>query len=106
MDAQLKKGTLDVLVLSAIAKGSNYGYRIIKDLGDFYEISESTLYPILKRIEVNNFVKVKDEIYNGRNRKTYTITKAGYERMLEFVEDFKELLSVYAFIKKGTEDYE
>ncbi|MDY6063160.1 MAG: PadR family transcriptional regulator [Erysipelotrichaceae bacterium] len=106
MDAQLKKGSLDVLVLSAISRGSNYGYRIIKDLKDFYEISESTLYPILKRLEANQLVKVKDEIHNGRNRKIYVITKLGYERMVEFLEDFKELLTVYAVIKKGVDEYE
>ena len=51
MDAQLKKGLLDVCVLAALRKEESYGYKIISDIAPYIEISESTLYPILKRLE-------------------------------------------------------
>ena len=51
MDIQLKRGILDVCVLKAIKNEDSYGYKIIKDLSAFIELSESTLYTILKRLE-------------------------------------------------------
>ena len=56
MDAQLKKGLLDVCVLVALQERDSYGYQIIKDVSPIVEISESTLYPILKRLEAGGFV--------------------------------------------------
>ena len=50
MDAQLKRGILDICVLTALLKEDSYGYKIIKDLHDVIDISESTLYPILRRL--------------------------------------------------------
>ena len=58
MDMQLKKGLLDVLVLSTLLKEDSYGYRIIRDLAPVSEISESTLYPILKRLEAAKLLNV------------------------------------------------
>ena len=51
MDIQLKRGLLDVCVLSAIKDQESYGYKIIKDLAPYVTLSESTLYTILKRLE-------------------------------------------------------
>ena len=50
MDAQLKHGLLEVCVLTALFKEDSYGYRIIKDTSPYIKISESTLYPILRRL--------------------------------------------------------
>ena len=69
MDAQLKKGLLDVCVLAAIRKEESYGYKIISDLAPHIEISESTLYPILRRLESSGAVTTRSEIHNGRVRK-------------------------------------
>ena len=59
MDAQLKKGLLEVCVLSAIREEESYGYKIISDLAPYIEISESTLYPILRRLESGGFVTTR-----------------------------------------------
>ena len=59
MDIQLKRGLLDVCVLAAIKTEDSYGYRIVKDLKPFVEISESTLYPILRRLEGAQLLTVK-----------------------------------------------
>ena len=101
MDNQLKRGILDICVLKSISKEPSYGYQIIKDLKDYVEISESTLYPILRRLEQANCLTVKSMEYNGRLRKYYFITKEGLDRINEFKEEWKEIMKIYEFINKG-----
>ena len=69
MDTQLKKGILDLCVLSALGKGESYGYKIISDLNGVIEISESTLYPILKRLETGGYVTTRTAEFSGRLRR-------------------------------------
>ena len=101
MDAQLKKGLLDVCVLAALRKEESYGYKIISDIAPYIEISESTLYPILKRLEGSGAVTTHSREYNGRRRKYYQITDKGLERIVEFIEDLKEFERIYQFIIGG-----
>lgn len=105
MDIQLKRGLLDVCVLAAIKDEDSYGYQIIKDMKPYVEISESTLYPILRRLETAELLTVRTEEYNGRLRKYYRITRRGRERIEDFKEDWKEIVSIYNFVtrKKGGE---
>ncbi len=101
MDIQMKRGLLDILVLAAIKDEDSYGYRIIKDLSPYTEISESTLYPILRRLEAAGHMAVYTVAHNGRLRKYYRITHSGLARIEEFREEWKELLSIYNFVTKG-----
>lgn len=103
MDVQLKKGILDVCVLAAIKNEDSYGYKIIKDLKPYTELSESTLYTILKRLEAAKMLTVSTEEYNGRLRKYYRITKAGNERIEEFMREWQEVASIYSFVKREVE---
>lgn len=98
MDAQLRRGVLDVCVLSAIRKEDSYGYKIIKDLSPIIELSESTLYTILKRLIEAKMVETRTTEFEGRIRKYYHITPNGLSRIEEFKEDAKELVKLYAFI--------
>ena len=66
MDAQMKRGLLEVCVLASLARQDSYGYRIIKELSPCIEISESTLYPILKRLESNRCLSEYSQEHNGR----------------------------------------
>ena len=100
MDIQMKRGLLDVCVLAAIQKEDSYGYRIIKDVSPFVEISESTLYPILRRLEAAELLTVRTAEHNGRLRKYYRITAAGKRRIEAFKEEWQELLAIYGFISK------
>lgn len=100
MDNQLKRGLLDVCVLSAIKDQDSYGYRIIKDMKPYVDISESTLYPILRRLEGAQLLSVRTTEHNGRLRKYYRITPLGLERIDAFKADWNELLSIYRFITK------
>lgn len=102
MDIQLKRGLLDVLVLSAIKNEDSYGYKIIKDLKPCIELSESTLYTILKRLEVAKMLTVRTIEHDGRLRKYYSITKAGLGRIEDFKNEWKEVISIYQFVNKET----
>ena len=100
MDGQLKRGLLDVCVLTAIKSEDSYGYKIIKDMKPYLELSESTLYTILKRLEAAEMLTVKTAEHDGRLRKYYHITEKGKTRIEEFKSDWQEILSVYNFIIK------
>lgn len=101
MDIQLKRGLLDVCVLAAIKSEDSYGYKIIKDMKPYIELSESTLYTILKRLETAKMLTVKTAEHSGRLRKYYHITDAGLRRIEEFKLEWKEILSIYKFVAKG-----
>ena len=98
MDIQLKRGLLEICVLAAIRNEDSYGYQIIKDMKPYLELSESTLYTILKRLETANMLTVRTAEHGGRLRKYYHITKQGRERIEEFLNDWQEILSIYQFI--------
>ena len=100
MDIQLKRGLLDVCVLAAIKDEDSYGYKIIKDMKPYIEMSESTLYTILKRLEAAEMLSVRSAEHDGRLRQYYHITRAGLRRIEEFREDWKEILSIYQFVTK------
>lgn len=101
MDAQLKKGFLEVFVLAALRKEESYGYKIISDISPYIEISESTLYPILKRLESNGCLLTRTKEHNGRLRKYYRITSQGVAKIKSFLSDINELNRLSEFIRKG-----
>ncbi len=106
MDVQLKRGLLDVCVLAAIKNEDSYGYQIIKDMKPYIEMSESTLYTILKRLENMNMLTVRSAEHNGRLRKYYHITPQGIQRIQDFKEEWEEVISIYRFVIKEDENHE
>ena len=100
MDIQLKRGLLDICVLAAIRSEDSYGYKIIKDLKPCIELSESTLYTILKRLESANMLSVHTAEHGGRLRKYYHITDSGIRRIEEFKAEWREIMSIYQFVTK------
>ena len=106
MDVQLKRGLLDVCVLAAIKNEDSYGYKIIKDMKPFMELSESTLYTILKRLETANMLTVSTAEHGGRLRKYYHITDLGLRRIEDFKNDWEEMLAIYKFVTKGDDGNE
>ena len=100
MDIQLKRGLLDICVLSAIKNEESYGYKIIKDIKPYIEMSESTLYTILKRLELSGMLTVRTSEHEGRLRKYYRITKAGLGRIEDFKDEWREVMAIYQFVTK------
>lgn len=100
MDVQLKRGLLDVCVLAAIKDEDSYGYQIIKDMKPYIDISESTLYPILRRLESAELLTVRNAEHNGRLRKYYHITDLGLKRIDDFKYEWQEIISIYNFVTR------
>ena len=100
IDIQLKRGLLDIGVLAYLKSGEAHGYGIIKSLSPYFEISESTLYPILRRLETSGCLTVRSIEHNGRLRKIYSITDTGLEKIGEFLENWKDVMHIYKFIEQ------
>lgn len=106
MDIQLKRGLLDVCVLAAIKNEDSYGYQIIKDMKPYVEISESTLYPILRRLEAAECLTVRTAEHSGRLRKYYHITPLGIQRIEAFKKEWEEIMSIYQFVIREDNTHE
>jgi len=100
MDVQLKRGLLEICVLASIKTEDSYGYQIIKDIKPYIEISESTLYPILRRLESSELLTVRTAEHNGRLRKYYHITQSGLERIEAFRDEWKEITEIYNYVTR------
>ena len=98
MDSQLKRGLIEASVLSLLMRGDSYGYLLIQDLNRVMEVSESTLYPVLRRLESTGALTVRSAEHNGRLRKYYAITEKGKERIRDFLEEWQDVNRVYEFI--------
>ncbi|MBE5944075.1 MAG: PadR family transcriptional regulator [Lachnospiraceae bacterium] len=101
MDVQLRKGLLEYCVLTALSFKDSYGYQIIKDVSEYIDISESTLYPILRRLESDDKVSSYNTEFNNRIRKYYSITPKGREALAGFLEDKDKLIKVLEFVAGG-----
>lgn len=94
MDSQLKRGILDICVLYSLERGESYGYKIIDDLSGIIEISESTLYPILKRLEAGGNLTTRTAEFSGRLRRYYSITPSGLKKLADGRCDLKEIMDI------------
>lgn len=103
LDPQLKRGLLENCVLSDLCRGDAHGYKIIKDLSVCISVSESTLYPILRRLETSGSLTAYSVEHNSRLRKVYQITPAGRTQIKEFLDGWQEMDAMYTFIKEGYE---
>jgi len=98
MKTQMKKGILEIFVLGALKHGDSYGYKIVQDLSRVIDISESTLYPILRRLEMANAISTYHIEYGGRLRKYYKIEEKGMLQVFEFTKEWEDIKKVYDFI--------
>ena len=98
MQIQLKKGLLDIIVLTSLIDNDSYGYKIIQDVSKIIVVSESTLYPILRRLEISECLSTYTKEYNGRLRKYYRLQRTGYEKIKSFIEEWGEVKDIYEFI--------
>lgn len=104
MDIQLKKGLLEYCALAVLMKSDSYGYQMVKDISEHIVITESTLYPILRRLENAGHVSIYTVEHNMRLRKYYQITSSGKEQLQMFIQEFNTVLGVYEYIKEAVEN--
>lgn len=101
MHAQMKRGFLDVCVLAAISRQDSYGYQIVKDVPATLNLTESTLYPLLKRLEAAGLLTVYSVEHNSRLRKYYRITEQGIAYLNDFLKEWDDITAVYEYVKRG-----
>lgn len=99
MEAQLKRGFIEACVLATVNTRESYGYQIVKDVPASLELTESTLYPVLKRLEQAGCITVRTAEHNGRLRKYYRITDAGKERIGEFLAAWPAVQDIYRYVE-------
>lgn len=104
MDIQLKRGFLEACVLKILSRGDSYGYQIIKDITAIVELSESTLYPILRRLESGGDLTVYSTEHNGRLRKYYSITDSGREHLHQTTQEIVQISRICQFLEKEDPD--
>ena len=104
LDPQMKRGLLEICVLSALSRGDSYGYQLIRDLSGCVAVSESTLYPILRRLESGGYLRVYSVEHNSRLRKMYSLTPAGRRQIAGFLESWSEIEKMYRYIQEGNHE--
>ncbi|SMH68090.1 Transcriptional regulator PadR-like family protein [Latilactobacillus curvatus] len=104
LNPQLKKGLLEFCVLATLKKEDSYGYQIIKDTSSVVEISDSTLYPILKRLEAQGEIESYRVEHNGRLRKYFHLTLAGQASIDSFLADWPAVMGIYTYIRECNND--
>ena len=102
MDAQLKRGFLEACVLALLRRGDSYGYQLVKDISPHIEISESTLYPILRRLEAQSLLTVYSVEHNGRLRKYYRITDSGKDELTFLKKEWQTYTETILGIIEGS----
>jgi len=101
MDPQMKKGLLDACVLAVIAEGDTYGYRLTQKTVEVLNVSESSLYPVLRRLEQQGCFETYNRESGGRLRKYYHMTEEGHRRLYQIRSEMDELYRIIEFVMKG-----
>lgn len=100
MDVQMKRGLIEACILKLLTRGDSYGYQLVRDAQEVLVISESTLYPVLRRLEAQQALTVYSMEHNGRLRKYYAITDTGRAKINEFLAEWEDVMRVYDFIRR------
>jgi PadR family transcriptional regulator PadR len=87
---QITAALLDACVLSMLARGDTYGYELTQNLRESLQVSESTLYPVLRRLQSSELLRTYDVPHQGRNRRYYAITDSGHTQLDQFYRDWDE----------------
>lgn len=88
MGFQVGSALLDACVLAIVNSEDTYGYQLTQSMREVTDISESTLYPVLRRLQRDGYLTTYDQPYQGRNRRYYTISEAGKEKFKKYKMDW------------------
>lgn len=101
MDTQMKRGLTEACVLALLSGGDSYGYQLSRQAGGLMPMSESTLYPVLRRLEESGAVETYSKEHGGRLRHYYRITAKGREQMSGFAREWEQLGRIYELIRQA-----
>jgi transcriptional regulator, padR family len=97
---------LDAVVLAVVSREpeGTYGYRITQEVRQVLSLSESTLYPVLRRLQKDECLETYDREFNGRNRRYYKITSRGWAQLGLYKAEWTEFAAKVAAVFDGTVD--
>lgn len=104
MKIQITAELLDGLVLAILKQDDYYGYALTQKVKNVIDVSESTMYPVLRRLKKNGDLTTYDKPFQGRNRRYYHITEIGEQRLQEILriwEEYKQNLDQIFYQKDG-----
>ena len=94
---------LDACVLGVLAQGDSYGYALTQQMRAVVDISESTLYPVLRRMQKSGQLETYDQPYLGRNRRYYRITESGRHALADYQDAWHDYRAGVDRLVKGEE---
>ena len=103
MGFPISAGLLDSMVLSVVDREDTYGYEITQFIRSAVDVSESTLYPVLKRLQKNELLETYDKEYMGRNRRYYKITEPGQDKLVEYRREWEDYSMKISALFSGEE---
>lgn len=102
MNSQMKRGTLELCALSVMSRGDCYGYELVNRISKCMEITEGTIYPLMKRLKesglIDSYIVESNE---GPPRKYYKLTEAGAEELARLSEEWFEFTQSIDKLLKG-----
>jgi PadR family transcriptional regulator PadR len=103
MNAQFKRGIIELCVLSQLVPADMYGYQVINDISKHLDVNENTIYPILRRLTQDGcFETYLEESNLGAPRKYYRMTKTGFEYYLSLRDEWDQFIGgVYEILNQG-----
>lgn len=91
MAIQLGSVLLDACVLAVVMREDTYGYKLTQEVKQIMDVSESTLYPVLRRLQKDGYLRTYDKTFQGHNRRYYTVTEKGREQFQQFYDQWKRM---------------
>ena len=91
MAIQLGSVLLNACVLAVVMREDTYGYKLTQEVKQIMDVSESTLYPVLRRLQKDGYLRTYDKTFQGRNRRYYTVTEKGREQFQQFYDQWKRM---------------
>lgn len=101
---QIGAALLECCVLAVLSEGDAYGYHLTQTIREAVEISESTLYPVLRRLQKEGCLTTYDQPFQGRNRRYYAITEMGRERCKAYYEEWTAYKGKVDHVLSGGKD--
>lgn len=104
MAIQVPTELLDGCVLGVLSRQDYYGYALTQEVRQHLPISESTLYPVLRRLKKNGWLTTYDEAYQGRNRRYYRLTRTGQQQLATIQTEWAHFKTAMSGLLEGNQD--